>query len=75
MNHNNKLQKIHSGTIIEIKKLKEQLEKHNISCLVKDDFADTLHAGLGGALSVIDLYVFQEDMDKALAFIEKQNQE
>lgn len=67
---------IYTGGDVIINRLKQELEKEGIYCLVKDGFKQGLIAGFGeGVPSAIDLFVKESDLERALEIVQAITQE
>lgn len=76
MNDKYKLIRVFSGSKIDVELLRNQLEDIGIESMIKDDFLEAAHAGFGAGIpGLVDLYVFDKDVDKAMTFIEKQDEQ
>ncbi len=61
-----------TGSLIEIQRLQLDLDQIKIPSLVKNNFESGLLSGFyGGAPSSVQLFIFEEDKDKALPILEK----
>jgi hypothetical protein len=66
MIENDDLVKLYTGADIIINRIKMELEARGINTLIKDGFKQGLAAGFGeGVPSAIDIFVTQEDFEKA----------
>ena len=55
-----------SGSEVEVLLLKEELAQNNIASMTRDDFQMGVKAGFfGGTPSTIDVYIYEEDKEKA----------
>ncbi len=69
---NTNLYRAFTGSEIEVILLKSELEANGISVMVKDDFTSGLAAGFyAGSPSTLDLFINEEDGEKALPIIEE----
>lgn len=74
MKEENKLIRIFTGEQITISHLKGELEIKGISTLVKDGFASGNAAGfVAGTPSSLDLYIQEDDLEKAEAILKNFN--
>ena len=63
--------KVYTGSIVNVKHAQAELESQGISCIVKNDFESSLMAGFSsGTPEAIEIYVFDEDQEKALKIID-----
>ncbi len=66
MNDNDKLVKLYTGDDVTVSRLKQELEATGINVLITDGFKQGLAAGFGeGVPSAIDIFVLEEDFEKA----------
>lgn len=66
MNEHDGLKKLFTGGDVIIARIKQVLESKGINSLVKDGFKQGLAAGFGeGVPSAIDIFVTEEDLEKA----------
>ncbi len=66
MIENDDLVKLYTGADVIINRIKMELEARGINTLIKDGFKQGLAAGFGeGVPSAIDIFVTQEDFEKA----------
>jgi hypothetical protein len=62
--------KLFTGGDVIIARIKQELELEGINSLVKDRYKQGLAAGFGdGVPSAIDLFVTEEDYDKAIQIV------
>jgi hypothetical protein len=76
MKKENNLILVFSGTEMAVNLLKEELEENEIAAMIQNDFQSGLSAGFfGGGPSAIDLFIQEEDLEKAEPIINafKQN--
>jgi len=65
-----------TGSLIEIQRLQLDLDDHRIPSLVKNNFQSGLRSGFyGGSPSQVELFIYEEDMEKALPILEKFKEE
>jgi hypothetical protein len=70
MKEENPIIRVFSGTEMEVKLLKAELELIGIVGLIQNDFNSGMMAGFfGGSPSAVDLYVLESDLEKAESFI------
>lgn len=63
---NDKLSLLFTGDEITVNRIKIELQAAGINCLIKDGFKQGLEAGFGGGVpSAIDVYVYQNHLEKA----------
>ena len=63
--------KLFTGSLIEIQRLQLDLDDNAIPSMVKNNFQSGLRAGFyGGSPSQVQLFIYEEDHDKALAILE-----
>ncbi|WP_346856995.1 DUF2007 domain-containing protein [uncultured Draconibacterium sp.] len=68
--------KLFTGGDVIIARIKQELELEGINSLVKDRFKQGLAAGYGdGVPSAIDLFVTEEDYDKAIQIVKALTEE
>jgi len=68
--------KIYTGGDVIISRIKQELEAQGIICMVKDRFKQGLAAGFGdGVPSAIDLYVTENDLEKAVRIVKALTEE
>lgn len=65
--------KIFSGQIIEIIKIKAELEKFNIIPIIKDKNESARLAGFGTIFNVIEVFVHNDELNKSLEIISELN--
>lgn len=65
MDSHSKHIKLHQGSNIILNALKFELDKHNISCIIKNNTESARLAGFIAGDNNNDLFVFEEDADKA----------
>ena len=62
--------KLFTGGDVIISRIKQELEIEGINALVKDRYKQGLAAGFGdGVPSAIDIFVTEEDYDKAIQIV------
>tara|TARA_Y100000768_G_scaffold353278_1_gene305459 strand:+ start:619 stop:843 length:225 start_codon:yes stop_codon:yes gene_type:complete len=66
-----KYYKIFSGQLIEIIKIKEELEKANIFPIIKDKNESARFAGFGQIFNEIDIFVHNDELNDSLEIISK----
>ena len=67
---------IYTGGEVMVNRLKQELERQGINCLIRDGFKQGLIAGFGeGVPSAIDLFVRESDLEKALEIVQAITQE
>jgi hypothetical protein len=75
MDSHSKHIKLHQGSNIILGALKYELEKNNISCIIKNNTESARLAGFATGDNNNDLFVFEEDLNKAKdilhSFLEK----
>ncbi len=60
------------GSLIEIQRLQLDLDENQIPSLVKNNFQSGISSGFyGGSPSQVELFIFQEDEEKATPILEK----
>ncbi|MBJ2176203.1 DUF2007 domain-containing protein [Aureibaculum sp. A20] len=63
--------KFFTGSLIEIQRLQLDLDDKEIPTLVKNNFESGLRSGFyGGSPSQVQLFIYQEDFDKAKPILE-----
>ncbi|RPD96038.1 DUF2007 domain-containing protein [Aureibaculum marinum] len=61
-----------TGSLIEIQRLQLDLDENQIPSLVKNNFESGLRSGFyGGSPSQVQLFIFQEDLEKAKPILKK----
>ena len=65
--------KIFSGQLIEIIKIKAELEKLNIIPIIKDKNESARLAGFGSIFNVIEVFVHNDELNKSLVIISELN--
>ena len=63
--------KIFSGQIIEVIKIKSELEKVNIFPVVKDENESARLAGFGVIFNEIEVFVHHDELNKSLKILSK----
>lgn len=72
MDDHSKHIKLFTGSLIQIQRLQLDLDDNEIPSLVKNNFQSGLRSGFyGGSPSQVQLYIFDEDEEKALPILEK----
>lgn len=67
---------IYTGGEVVINRIKQELENEGIYCLVRDGFKQGLIAGFGeGVPTAIDLFVRENDLERALEIVQAITQE
>lgn len=67
---------IYTGGEVIINQIKQELENEGIYCLVRDGFKQGLIAGFGeGVPTAIDLFVRENDLERALEIVQAITQE
>lgn len=65
------MKKIFFGYLVDITLYQAILEEEGIESVIKDEYHDALSAGFGaGVLGMVDLYVLEDDSDRATLIIE-----
>jgi hypothetical protein len=60
-----------TGSLIEIQRLQIDLDENEIPSMVKNNFQSGLRSGFyGGSPSQVQLFIFEEDREKALPILE-----
>ncbi len=63
--------KLFTGSLIEIQRLQIDLDDSEIPSMVKNNFQSGLRSGFyGGSPSQVQLFIFEEDREKALPILE-----
>lgn len=63
--------KFFTGSLIEIQRLQLDLDDQQIPSLVKNNFESGLRSGFyGGSPSQVQLFIYQEDLEKAKPILE-----
>lgn len=71
MDDHSKHVRLFTGSLIEIQRLQLDLDDHEIPSMVKNNFQSGLRAGFyGGSPSQVELFIYEEDMDKAEGILE-----
>ncbi|MCK5638703.1 MAG: DUF2007 domain-containing protein [Flavobacteriaceae bacterium] len=64
--------KFFTGSLIQIQRLQLDLDDNEIPSLVKNNFQSGLRSGFyGGSPSLVELFIFEEDKEKATPILEK----
>lgn len=72
MDDHSKHVKFFVGSLIEIQRLQLDLDENQIPSLVKNNFQSGISSGFyGGSPSQVELFIFQEDQEKATPILEK----
>lgn len=72
MDDHSKHVKFFVGSLIEIQRLQLDLDENQIPSLVKNNFQSGLTSGFyGGSPSLVELFIFQEDLEKASPILEQ----
>lgn len=76
MDDQSKHVKFFTGSLIEIQRLQLDLDDQQIPTMVKNNFQSGMSAGFyGGSPLQVQLFIFEEDMEKALPILEAFKQE
>lgn len=76
MNENDGLIKLYTGGDVVISRIKQELDVAGINSLVKDGFKQGLAAGFGeGVPTAIDIFVTEEDFEKASEIVKALTEE
>ena len=71
MDDHSKHVKFFTGSLIEIQRLQLDLDDQGIPSMVKNNFQSGLRAGFyGGSPSLVELFIYEEDMEKANPILE-----
>ncbi len=71
MDDHSKHVRLFTGSLIEIQRLQLDLDDHEIPSMVKNNFQSGLRAGFyGGSPSQVELFIYEEDMEKAEGILE-----
>ena len=72
MDDHSKHIKFFTGSLIQIQRLQLDLDENEIPSLVKNNFESGIRSGFyGGSPSQVQLFIFEEDMEKATPILEK----
>jgi hypothetical protein len=72
MDEHSKHTKLFTGSLIEIQRLQLDLDDNQIPSLVKNNFQSGLRSGFyGGSPSQVELFIYEEDIEKAIPILEK----
>ena len=72
MDEHSKHTKLFIGSLIEIQRLQLDLDDNQIPSLVKNNFQSGLRSGFyGGSPSQVELFIYEEDIEKAMPILEK----
>ena len=72
MDEHSKHTKLFTGSLIEIQRLQLDLDDNQIPSLVKNNFQSGLRSGFyGGSPSQVELFIYEEDFEKAIPILEK----
>lgn len=76
MDDQSKHVKFFTGSLIEIQRLQLDLDDQQIPTMVKNNFQSGVRAGFyGGSPLQVQLFIFEEDQEKALPILEAFKQE
>ena len=71
MDDHSKHVRLFTGSLIEIQRLQLDLDDHEIPSMVRNNFQSGLRAGFyGGSPSQVELFIYEEDMEKAEGILE-----
>lgn len=71
MDDHSKHSKIFVGSLIIIQRLQIDLDNNKIPSMVKNNFESGLRSGFyGGSPSQVELFIYDEDMERALPILE-----
>ena len=60
-----------TGSLIEIQRLQIDLDEQEIPSMIKNNFQSGMRSGFyGGSPSQVELFIFEEDGEKALPILE-----
>ena len=63
-----------TGSLIEIQRLQVDLDAEGIASMVKNNFQSGLRAGFyGGSPSQVELFIYEDDVEKAQPILEAFN--
>ncbi|MDH3323168.1 MAG: DUF2007 domain-containing protein [Flavobacteriaceae bacterium] len=72
MDDQSKHVKFFTGSLIQIQRLQLDLDDNEIPSLVKNNFQSGIRSGFyGGSPSLVELFIYEEDMEKATPILEK----
>ena len=72
MDEHSKHTKLFTGSLIEIQRLQLDLDDCQIPSLVKNNFQSGIRSGFyGGSPSQVELFIYEEDLEKATPILEK----
>ena len=72
MDEHSKHTKLFTGSLIEIQRLQLDLDDSKIPSLVKNNFQSGIRSGFyGGSPSQVELFIYEEDKEKATPILEK----
>ena len=72
MDDSSKHIKFFTGSLIQIQRLQLDLDEKEIPSLVKNNFQSGLRSGFyGGSPSLVELFIYEEDREKATSILEK----
>jgi len=72
MDEHSKHTKLFTGSLIEIQRLQLDLDDCKIPSLVKNNFQSGIRSGFyGGSPSQVELFIYEEDTEKATPILEK----
>jgi len=61
-----------TGSLIQIQRLQLDLDENEIPSLVKNNFQSGIRSGFyGGSPSLVELFIFEEDKEKAAPILDK----
>ena len=72
MDNQSKHINLFTGSLIQIQRLQLDLDENEIPSLVKNNFQSGIRSGFyGGSPSLVELFIFEEDKEKALPILDK----
>jgi len=72
MDDHSKHTKLFTGSLIEIQRLQLDLDDNQIPSMVKNNFQSGIRSGFyGGSPSQVELFIFEEDREKAKPILAK----
>ncbi len=71
MENQKDLVRIFTGSLVDVQYYSERLEESNIASLWRDENASRVIVGMGGIPDSVDLFVAEENAEKAIEIIKK----
>ncbi len=71
MENQKDLVRIFTGSLVDVQYYSERLEESNIASMWRDENASGVIVGMGGIPDSVDLFVAEENAEKAIEIIKK----